>query len=73
MKANPILLQIKYTRILNIFAKLAGITLEQALDFFYNSTMYELISQGVADLHCMSDEYLAEDLLEEYKNPHPFV
>ena len=73
MKANPILLQIKYTRILNIFAKLAGITLEQALDFFYNSTMYELISQGVADLHCMSDEYLAEDLLEEYKNPHPIV
>ena len=40
---------------------------EDALSFFYNSTTYELISEGVADLHCRSDEYLAEELMFEYK------
>ena len=66
MKANPILLQMKYTRVIDIFANKAGITLDKALDFFYNSKEYDLISKGIADLHCMSDDYLADDLLEEY-------
>ena len=66
MMANPILLQMKYARVINIFAKKAGISLEKALDFFYNSKEYDLINEGIADLHCMSDDYLADDLLEEY-------
>ena len=37
--------------------------------FFYRSTEYTLVSEGVSDLHCMSDAYLAEDLKEEYINP----
>lgn len=68
MLANPILLQMKYARIIDIFAKKAGISLEKALDFFYNSKEYDLINEGIADLHCMSDDYLADDLLEELKN-----
>ena len=28
-------------------------TLEDALSFFYNSSTYELISEGVADMHCL--------------------
>ena len=35
--------------------------------FFYRSTIYRLISEGVSDLHCMSDEYLTEELISEYK------
>ena len=35
------------------------------LDFFYNSQTFELISEGVADMHCLSDEYLAEELMLE--------
>ena len=27
--------------------------------------MYDLISNGVADMHCLSDEYLADELLLE--------
>lgn len=57
----------KYARIVDLFAKQAGITLENALSFFYNSSTYELISEGVADLHCRSDEYLADELMIEYK------
>lgn len=67
MTANPILLQMKYARIINRFGKLAGVTSEKALDFFYKSDQYKLISRGVSDIHCMSDEYLTENLLEEYR------
>lgn len=34
MNANPILLQMKYARVVEIFAKLCGISLGEALDFF---------------------------------------
>lgn len=67
MKANPILLQKKYARVVECFAKQEGLSLDQALDFFYHSLTYQLMREGVADMHCMSDTYLADDLSEEYK------
>lgn len=66
MKANPILLQMKYSRIIALFAEKCDLTLDQALDFFYYSKEYQLLREGVADLHCMSDDYIAEDLRDEY-------
>ena len=45
-----------------------NISLDDALDFFYHSLTYRLISEGVSDLHCMSDDYLAEELRIEYQN-----
>ena len=66
MTANPILLQMKYARVVERFAQRCHISLSDALDFFYHSQEYQLISHGVSDLHCMSDEYLAEDLQDEY-------
>lgn len=68
MTANPILLQKKYSRIVGIFAKNNSISLDKALDMFYTSKTYRLISEGVSDIHCMSDAYLAEELANEYKN-----
>ena len=65
MQANPILLQRKYARIVKLFAEKTGLTHEQALDFFYNSKTFELISEGFADMHCLSEEYLAEELMIE--------
>ena len=41
--------------------------LQYIISFFYHSTLYRLISEGVSDLHCMSDEYLTEELIFEYK------
>ena len=67
MNANPILLQRKYARIVACYAKKADISLDDALDFFYHSEVYSLIREGVSDLHCMSDEYLADELMLEYK------
>ena len=67
MTANPILLQKKYVRVVEAFAEKAGLTLDAALDFFYRSEIYRLISEGVSDLHCMSDAYLADELKAEYQ------
>lgn len=67
MNANPILLQKKYVRVIERFAELEGLTLDDALDFFYRSEIYQLVSKGVSDMHCRSDEYLAEELEDEYK------
>lgn len=57
----------KYTRIIECFAEKEKLSLDDALCLFYHSKIYRLISEGVSDLHCMSDEYLAEELVDEYK------
>lgn len=67
MNANATLLQMKYARVVSLFAKLSDISLSEALDFFYCSEEYKLISRGVSDLHCMSDSYLAENIYDEYR------
>ena len=67
MKANRTLLQMKYARLIVLLAEKAGVTTREAMDFFYHSKEFELISEGVSDLHCMSDAYLVQDLLEEMK------
>ena len=51
MTANPILLQKKYARVICQFAERAGISLDDALAFFYRSDVYTLISEGVSDMH----------------------
>ena len=66
MNAHPVLLQKKYTRIVEQFASKASISLDEALGFFYHSEVYKLVSEGVSDMHCMSDGYLVEDLVGEF-------
>lgn len=66
MNANATLLQMKYARVVGLFAQKAEITLSDVLTFFYHSDLYRLVKNGVSDMHCMSDMYLAEELQEEY-------
>ena len=70
MLADKIVLQMKYARIVRLFADKLQIKYEDALAFFYDSETYKLISNGVADMHCLSDEYLADELLMEWKEKH---
>lgn len=72
MKANPILLQKKYSRVIGAFAGRTGISLDAALRFFYYSDVYCLMREGVSDMHCMSDAYLAEELEMEYRTKISF-
>ncbi|MBN2221208.1 MAG: DUF3791 domain-containing protein, partial [Vallitaleaceae bacterium] len=60
-------LQKKYARIIEGFAAREDLSLDSALDLFYQSQLYRLLSEGISDLHCMSDEYLVEELESEYK------
>lgn len=66
MKANKTILQMKYARIVRLFAERAKLSYEDALGFFYDSETYNLINEGIADMHCLSDNYLAEELFLEY-------
>lgn len=60
----------KYVRIIEGLSEKGEMSIEKALDFFYHSETYKLISEGISDMHCMSDEYLVEELLEEYEKKH---
>ncbi len=67
MKAEPLILQMKYTNIVKIFAQQVDISLDEALKFFYHSKLYQLVKDGISDMHCMSEGYLVEDLEKEYE------
>ena len=67
MQANKTILQMKYARIVKLFAERNQLSYEDALGIFYDSVTYQLISNGVADMHCFSDGYLAEELEMEWK------
>lgn len=68
MKANSILLQKKYARITALLAERSGVSLDKALNIFYHSMTYRLMSEGVSDMHCMSDDYLVDEILDEKKS-----
>ena len=67
MTANPILLQKKYSRVIECFAKQQGLSLDAALNFFFYFVVYQLVRDGISDMHCMSDAYLADELEQEYQ------
>ena len=62
---KQIILQMKYARIIDAMSRIANISREEAMDCFYSSGMMQLIQDGVADLHCRSDLYLAEEILRD--------
>ena len=66
MIASNTVLQKKYERIVKCYADRYRLEPEVALDRFYRSHLYQLISTGVSDLHCMSEGYLAEELSDEW-------
>lgn len=65
MIANRILLQHKYANVIEAFSKHQNIGLREAMAVFYTSQTYKDMSKGVSDMHCRSDEYLAEELFLE--------
>ena len=70
MEADKTLLQMKYSRVVALFAAQQGLSTEDALDFFYHSETYQELREGIADLHCRSDQYVADELAAEYSERH---
>lgn len=54
-------------RIIINLSEMFGVSLQEATDIYYNSETANLIEEGVADLHCRSDKYLAEEVWKEYQ------
>lgn len=65
MTANKNLLRMKFARVIEAYAARMGCSLDEALDKFYRSQTYELMRDGISDMHCMSDAYLVDELIEE--------
>lgn len=61
------ILQMKYARIVNYLTEMYNISHEEAMDKFYTSRTFEFIRDGVSDLHCRSDKYLAQEIMLETK------
>lgn len=45
-----------------------NITEEKSMGLFYNSNTYLLMSKGVSDFHCLSDNYLTEEIIREQQD-----
>ncbi len=71
-EAKLTILNAKNARIIEVLAKeYFGGSREKAMEVFYHSVTAQMIQDGVADLHCRSDEYLAEEIYIEYgEAPH---
>lgn len=57
----------KSSNIIKSLCNLYGLSLQEATDIYYQSDTLELIENGIADLQCRSDKYLATIIWEEYK------
>ncbi|MCL2833480.1 MAG: DUF3791 domain-containing protein [Treponema sp.] len=62
MIANRTLVMHKCAHVVEGYAAYENVPLRQALDVFYKSQLYTQITQGISDMHCRSDGYLAEEL-----------
>ena len=51
-----------------MFAEQMQLTLDEALEFFYRSETYQELRDGIADLHCRSDQYIVDELKLEFQS-----
>lgn len=59
------ILEEKFARIISEISEMYNVSLDDAMDMFYNSETIQLMEEGVADLHCRSEKYLAEEVWRE--------
>ncbi|MDE7467766.1 MAG: DUF3791 domain-containing protein [Muribaculaceae bacterium] len=57
----------KQSRIILLLAEELRISPERALDLYYNSKVYEQMTDPKYGLQLMSDGYILEDLIEELR------
>ena len=67
MKADKVILQLTYSGVIECFAETGNLSLRDALHKFYNSQVYQEMRDGVSDMHCRSEKYLAEELMLEFE------
>ena len=66
-ESKQILRSSQCARIILCISEMFDVPLEQATDIYYSSETASMIEEGIADLHCRSDRYLAGEIWREYK------
>ena len=66
-ESKQILRSAKNARIITCISEMYDVSLQEATDIYYNSETANLIEEGIADLHCRSDRYLAGEVWREYQ------
>ena len=61
-----ILRSARCARIIMCISEMYGVSINVAADIYYNSETSNMIEDGIADLHCRSDKYLAEEVWNEH-------
>ena len=64
--SKQILKSAKCARVIACISDMFHVSLQEATDIYYESETADLIDDGVADLHCRSDKYLATEAWAEY-------
>ncbi|MDR0378584.1 MAG: DUF3791 domain-containing protein [Candidatus Accumulibacter sp.] len=62
MNADKHVLIYKHAGVIQEYAAHANVPLRSAFDAYYKSNLYKEIRDGISDMHCRSDGYLAEEL-----------
>jgi hypothetical protein len=65
MIGNRTILNSKFETVIEALAIKRKIPLRQAMDELYQSKVYKEIREGISDMHCRSDAYLAEEISRE--------
>jgi len=65
-ESKLILRSAQCARIIICISEMFDVSLADATDIYYSSETANLIEEGVADLHCRSDKYLAGEIWREH-------
>lgn len=65
-ESNMIFRGEKCAGIIKSISELYNVSIQKATDIFYQSETSNMIEEGVADLHCRSNKYLASLIWDEY-------
>lgn len=57
----------KSANIIKSLCDLYGLSIQEATDIYYQSDTSELIEEGIADLQCRSEKYLATVIWNEHQ------
>jgi len=66
-ESKQILRSSQCARIIVCISEMFNVPLDKATDIFYSSETAGMIEDGIADLHCRSDKYLAGEVWREYQ------
>ena len=66
-ESKQILRSSQCARIILCISEMYDVSIDKATDIYYNSETANMIEDGVADLHCRSDKYLAGEVWREYQ------